>query len=106
MSKEAILKIRETEEKAEAILADAKKEAKLRIDEARAKGLALREDAETRGSASLRRGQEELQKERNAALAASQKAAAKEAEELRAGAALKKKNAERIILGGLENKCR
>lgn len=106
MSKEAILKIRTTEEKAESILAEARVSAKARVEAARESGRALRETAEEDGAKALKLEQEKLQRERDEALAACEEEAKKEIADLQKEAALRKKNAERIVLRGLEDKCR
>lgn len=106
MAKEAIMKIRETEAKAEEIVADARKKAQALLEEAKANGQALCETAErdaakerqTKIAAAQKRGEKQI--------AAGNAAVALEIEELKKDAAMKKKIAEKIVLRGLEEKCR
>ena len=106
MSKDAILKIRETEARAEEIVAKARKEAQELIESARAHGQALCNRAEEEGAAELARRLDETKKQNEAALRRSEREVLTEAEDLKGEAALRKKIAEKMVIRGLEDKCR
>lgn len=106
MSKEAILKIRETEARAEEMIADARRRAQALLDEARANGQALCDAAERESAKAQRDEIAKAEKKNDALLANGERDSLREVEELQKDAALKKKIAEKIILRGLEEKCR
>ena len=106
MSKEAILKIRETEARAEEIVAKARKEAQELLDTTKARGQALCDKAESDGAAELARRLDETKRENDAVLLTSEKDALAESEALKQEAALRKKIAEKMVIRGLEDKCR
>lgn len=106
MSKESILKIKEVESQAERIVEEARLQAQEMVEKAEREGKLLCEKAETE---TLENRNAMLQRidEKTAQLAEQSMEEAKaEAEELRRSVSLRRKSAEKIIIRGLDSKCR
>ena len=91
MSRDSILKIKETEQAADQLIEDARLRAKEMIERAEREGRELCAEAEERTAAMAERVSEEA----NSA-----------AEEMRKNAALRQRSAEKIVVRGLMSKCR
>ncbi len=106
MSRESIQKIKETEARAEEIIEDAKREAQRMIEEATAAGKLFCEKNENVSRASIEVTLTEL-RERSTALSERMVAEAQEeAEKIKEAAALRRRSAEKIVIGRLMSKCR
>ncbi len=106
MSKEAFFKIREAEAEAERILAEAEAEASRMITEAKAAGEALCRNAEQETAAELSRKMEQIyqrgEEHVERVLAEGHEEEAEIEEKIR----LTRRSAEKIVIRGLEAKCR
>jgi F0F1-type ATP synthase membrane subunit b/b' len=106
MSKETFFKIRETETEAERIIAEAEAEAKRMIAEAKAVGEALCREAERETSEELARMMEQIRQRGDEhverVLEEGRELAAETEDQIR----LTRRSAEKIVLRGLEAKCR
>ena len=106
MSKEAIMKIRETEARADEIIVDARKQAQAMLEAARVDGQALLEAAEAESAKEQKEKLAAAKKQGETMLARGERDALLEVDDLQKEAALKRKLAEKIVLRGLEEKCR
>ena len=106
MAKEAILKIRETEARAEQIVADARRAAQAMLDEAKVNGQALCDATEAEAAKARKEAVAAAGKESETLRLRGERDALLEVEDLKKEAALKRKVAEKIVLRGLEEKCR
>ena len=106
MSRDSILKVKEVEAKAEQTVADAKAQAQKMLDQARADGAALCESTESEILAK----REEMMvriREKSAQIEADALDEAKqEADQMTKDVSLRRKVAEKIIIRGLDSKCR
>ena len=106
MSRESILKIRETEDEAERIVAEARARAHEMILEAEQKGRDLCRRAEDETAAEMRAMLDQI-RERTASVAARMaEENVADSEEMRNTVALRRRVAEKIIVRGFEAKCR
>lgn len=106
MSRESILKIQETEQQAERMIADARARAQEMIAAAEAEGRALCADTERETAASLAAMLEQI-RERTVVMSermANESLA--EVDELKKNVSLRRKIAEKIIIRGFDRKCR
>ena len=106
MSRDSILKVKEVEAKAEQTVADAKAQAQKMLDQARADGAVLCESTESEILAK----REEMMvriREKSAQIEADALDEAKqEADQMTKDVSLRRKVAEKIIIRGLDSKCR
>ena len=106
MSRDSILKVREVEAKAEQTVADAKAQAQKMLEQTHAEGKALCSDTEREVLAK----RDEMMKrihEKSAQLEQDALAEAKqEADDITKEVSLRRKIAEKIIIRGLDSKCR
>ncbi len=106
MSRESIQIIKETEAQADRILEDAKRRSREMIERATREGDELCERVERESRASLEATMAQL-RERTAAMSGRMETEAREeAEKLRSDAALRRRSAEKIVIGRLMSKCR
>lgn len=106
MSRDSMIRIKEAETEAERIVADAKKRAQKMLDDAEVSGRSLCEASESQSSAEMA---EMLAAVREKAASSTEKVlndAAGEADQLEEAIRMKRKIAEKIILRGLDAKCR
>lgn len=106
MSKESILKIKETEALAEQMILDARVRAQKIVEDARAEGIAACDAIERQTAAELSAMLDQIR----ARTAAMSERMAEESDEeiaqMREQVALRRRIAEKIILGGVVRKCR
>jgi vacuolar-type H+-ATPase subunit H len=106
MSRESILKIKEAEARADRLVAGAKEQARDMLRQAEAEGQALCDKTECECTAELSAMLGQL-RERTAQMRERMEAEAhEEIEALEASVSLRRKVAEKIIIGGLERICR
>ena len=106
MSRDSIQKIKETEDRAEQIVEDAKQRAREMVAAAERDGLDACERTERETAASIDQMMLQL-RERTAAMSERMaNEAEEEAAKMRADAALRKRSAEKIVIRGLTSKCR
>ena len=106
MSRESILKIQETEQLAEKIVADARARAEEMIAAAEAEGRALCAKTETETSASLAVMLEQLRERTEGMSERMETESLAQIEELKKNVSLRRKIAEKIIIRGFDRKCR
>ena len=106
MSKDSILKVKETEAQAEQIVLEARAKAQKMLEDAEREGKALCSDAELEMLAK-RDEMMALVRERSEQIGATSLEEAKqEANDIKREASLRRKVAEKIIIRGLDSKCR
>ena len=106
MSKETIFKIREAEAEAERILAEAEAEAARMLADARANATRLCETTERDTSERLKEMTEQIRAKTEEHVSRVTEEANAEADALEERIKLTRKSAEKIVIGGLEAKCR
>ena len=106
MSRDSILKIKETEQRAERIVEEAKLRARTMVEEAEAAGEKLCADTEERTRAEIASMKETLRERTAETVKLAGEEAQDEAEEIRKTAFLNKRGAEKIVIRGLMSKCR
>ena len=106
MSKEAFFKIREAEAEAERILAEAEAEASRMITEAKAAGEALCRNAEQETAAELSRKMEQIHQRGEEHVERVLAEGHEEEAEIEEKIRLTRRSAEKIVIRGLEAKCR
>jgi vacuolar-type H+-ATPase subunit H len=106
MSRDSILKIRETEQKAEQLVEDARARARAMVEAAERDGRALCERTEQELLAQNLEMRAELRERTEQAAANAAEEARKEAEQIRKDSFLNKRSAEKIVIRGLMSKCR
>ncbi len=106
MSREAILKVKETEAQAEAIIRDAEQRARQMREAAEQEGLALCDAAEREMTLQKREMLEQLRVKSEELMARTLEEAQEEADALTAAVSLRRKIGEKIIIRGLDKKCR
>ena len=106
MSRESILKIKEAEERADRMVEDAREQVRQMLRRAEAEGQALCQSAERETAAELAEMLAQL-RERTAQMRERMESeGTEEAEALEQSVSLRRKIAEKIIIGGLERTCR
>ncbi len=106
MSRESILKVRETEQKAERIVEEARARARAMVEKAEADGKAHCAEVEARVLSESAQMKETLRERTSQTVANADEEARKEAETIRKEAFLNKRSAEKIVIRGLMSKCR
>ena len=106
MSRESMKKIREAEERASAIVAEARADAMAMITAAERDGEALYDRVEAETAEELKAMLVAVREKTSGATERMMEEAGKEAEELRQQAKLRHRSAEKIVIRGLEAKCR
>ena len=106
MSRDSILKIKETEQKAERIVEEANARARARVEEAEKNGRALCERAEAEAIAADESLKQTLYARTAQTVAKADEEARAEAEAIRKNSFLNKRSAEKIVIRGLMSKCR
>lgn len=106
MSKEAYFKIREAEAEAERMIAEAEAEAERMIAEARAAGEALCKSAEEETSAELSRMMGQIRQRGEEHIERMLSDGQEETAEIEDQICLTRRSAEKIVIRGLEAKCR
>ena len=106
MSRESILKIRETEQKAEQIVEAARAQARAAVEAAEENGRVLCTRTEKEVAAENARLMEELRERTAQTVANAAEDARKEADTMKKDAFLNKRGAEKIVIRGLMSKCR
>ena len=106
MSRESILKIKETEQRAEQLVESAKARARAMVEEAEREGRALCAETERSVSAENAALMEQLRERTAQTVAHADEEARKEADAMRKEAFLNKRGAEKIVIRGLMSKCR
>ena len=106
MSREAILKIRDAEGQAASIIADARERAQKMRDEAEREGLALCDAVEAETLTQKAEMMEQIRAKSEELAAATAQEAREEADEIIKAVRLRRKIAEKIIIRGLDTKCR
>lgn len=106
MSRESILKIQEAETQAEALIENARLRAQAMIAEAEAQGKALCEQTERETSDQMRQLLLQLRERTDAMNDRAIADADEEIAQIRKNARLNRKIAEKIIIRGLDTKCR
>ena len=106
MSRDSILMIRETEQKAAELIEQARAQAREMILHAEEDGRRLCAEAEAATRSELATVKETLHERTAQTVAHADEEAHKEAEEIRKGAFLNKRSAEKIVIRGLMSKCR
>lgn len=106
MSRESILKIQETEQIAEEIIADARARAQKMIEAAEAEGRALCETTERETEASLDAMLEQIRERTVSVSERMENESLAQVEELKRNVSLRRKIAEKIIIRGFDRKCR
>ncbi|MBQ8310094.1 MAG: hypothetical protein IJX80_03670 [Clostridia bacterium] len=106
MSRESILKIKETEDAAEGIIEDAKFRAREMIETAEREGRALCAETETRTAEEIASTMAQLRERTDAMVDRISAEADEAAEEMRKNAMLRQRSAEKIVVRGLMSKCR
>ncbi len=105
MSKETILKIKEAEEQAESIRANASAQAKARIAETERLGKRLCEQTEARATEENEKKLELIRQKANETVLHSKETAEAEARESHSSAGLNMREAIRYIIGGITEQC-
>ena len=106
MSRDSILKIKETEQKAERVVEEARARARAMLEEAEKNGRMLCENAEAEARAADASLKETLYARTAETVAKANEEARAEAEEIRKNSFLNKRSAEKIVIRGLMSKCR
>ena len=106
MSRESILKIKEAEENAARMVADATEQAQLMVEQARQNGEALCQQAEKEADEEMRQMLDGIKARTEATARRFATDAEAEAEEMKRMSRLHQKVAEKIIIRGLDAKCR
>ncbi len=106
MSRESIMKIRETEEKADRIVAEAKHRAQEMIEQARLDGRSLCEATERETAVSLKAMLSEIRTRTDSMSERFDAESSEEVAALMRNVSLRRKVAEKIIVRGFEKKCR
>ena len=106
MSKETIFKIREAETEAARIVADAEAQAERMIREAREAGARLCDETEREVTSRLAEMSEQIRQKTEEHMARVLEEGAAEADELEEKVKLTRRAAEKLVIGGLEAKCR
>ena len=106
MSRDSVLKIKETEQKAERIVEDARARARAMIEAAEADGRALCERTEAEARAHDAALKETLYARTAETVSKANEEARAEAEAIRKNSFLNKRSAEKIVIRGLMSKCR
>ncbi len=106
MSRESILKIRETEQVAEDIVESAKAQAREMLAEAERRGEALCTRIQTEVTAEWEHTMQQVDERTAAMTERAKQEAANLAEELCKNATLHQRSAEKIVIRGLMSKCR
>lgn len=106
VSKETVFKIKETEAEAQRILAEAEAEAKKMIRAAQAEGARLRAETERETAAGLAAMTQQIRQKAEEHTARVLEEAAAEADELAERVKLTRRVAEKLVIRGLEAKCR
>jgi len=106
MSKEAILKIQDVEAEAERMVGEAKSRAKQMIEQAEQAGRALEEQTEKDTAAELATMLEQIRNKTELTAQRMAEEATEASEELKKAAKLRQRSAEKIVIRGLEAKCR
>ena len=106
MSRESIQKIKETEERAEQLVEEARRLAQERIALAEQEGRALCEQTERETNAAVAAMLAQLYERTEAMSQRLDEEAKEEADKMRADASLRKRSAEKIVIRGLTSKCR
>lgn len=106
MSRESILKIKETEETAARMVEDAREQARLLLEQETQRGEQLCRTTEREAKEEARRMLAEIRERTEATASRLATEAQAEAEEMKRVARLHQKIAEKIIIRGLDAKCR
>ena len=106
MSKESIQKIKEAEDRAESIVAEAKARAEEMIRAAEAAGVELVRATEENVRAEIASTSEAVRVKTAAAVDRAVERARENAETMRKDVSLRQHGAEKIVMRGLESKCR
>ena len=106
MSKETVFKIKEPAAEAQRILAEAEAEAKKMIRAAQAEGARLRAETERETAAGLAAMTQQIRQKAEEHTARVLEEAAAEADELAERVKLTRRVAEKLVIRGLEAKCR
>ena len=106
MSRESIMKIREAEDRAEALIAQARARAQAMIEHAEENGKTLCAQTEEEASREMRAMLDKLHEKTDAMNARELANADEEIAQIRKNARLNRKVAEKIIIRGLDTKCR
>ena len=106
MSKESILKIKDTEDRAERIIADARLRAQELVATAEIEARAHRDAAEAQSAAELSSMLEQIRARTVAMTERADEESGEEIAQMRERVALRRRVAEKIIIGGVVRKCR
>ena len=106
MSRESMIKIKETEERAEAIIAEARERAREMLARAEADGKVLCETTERETAAELSAKMDRVRERTAQNAEQSGVRCAEETEELKKSVSLRRKMAEKIVVRGFEKRCR
>ena len=106
MSKESMLKIKEAEDRAVALVEAARADARARVEAAEREGEALLRRTEEETAAELKAMLAEVRERTQNASERMLEDGKTEAETLRQEARLRQRSAEKIVIRGLESKCR
>lgn len=106
MSRESIMKIRETEEKADRIVAEAKQRAQQMTEQARLDGKALCETTERETADSLKAMLSDIRTRTESMSERFDAESGEAVDALNRSVSLRRKIAEKIIIRGFEKKCR
>ena len=106
MSRESILKIQETEQLAERMVADARARAQAMIAEAEAEGKALCATTEQETAQSLAVMLKQIRERTEGMMERMENKSIEEVNEMKRNVSLRRRIAEKIIIRGFERKCR
>ena len=106
MSRDSIVKIKETEQRAEQIVEEARARAKAMLEKAESDGRALCSRTEKEALARNAQMREELRERTAQTVAHADEEARAAADAIRKDAFLNKRSAEKIVIRGLMSKCR